>query len=247
MGEKAKKIILILTFLFVLVMPKISHAGNMCLDANGFYCAHFFNLDTEWLVMSHTDTFTDVKRILLVKLENGSNRLWKKYGKKGIWGGKRIVLLISCSSDKKEEFENLVFWPKDVFESSLGKKLQILGAIVAIESGAFGGPPSMRKSKTPDKAKKELENMRIEVISRFDSKTAKTTKWSIRSRIGGNKIMQITSSIPNDILQKIISGHHRRFALKGNFLSAAKTAIFDLRQTKSAITKLLSVCPDIKN
>lgn len=248
MGEKAKKIILVLMILFILLMPNVSRAGNICFDNSGFYCAHFSDLDTEWLFMSHTDIFTDIKKVILMKFENGSDRLWKRHGKKGIWGGKRMILVLACSSDKKDEFnEYLVFWTKDVFKSQVGIKLQFFGAISAIGAGRFGGPPSMRKGEQFDKAKKELENMRIEVMSRFDSETTATKKWSIRSNVTGNKIMQIISSIPPDILRKITNGKHQRLALKGNFISMEKAAIFDLRKSRSAMEKLLDVCPYIKN
>lgn len=247
MSGKAKKIILVLMILFILLMPNVSRAGNICFDNSGFYCAHFSDLDTEWLFMSHTDIFTDTKKVILMKFENGSDRLWKRHGKKGIWGGKRIILIIGCSSDKKDEFnENLVFWSKDVFKSQVGIKLQFFGAIGAIGAGRFGGPPSMRKGEQFDKAKKELENMRIEVMSRFDSETTAIKKWSIRSKVGGNKTMQISSSIPPDILRKIVNGKYQRLALKGNFISMEKAAIFDLRKSSPAMGKLLDVCSHLK-
>ena len=141
-----KKVILALMFMFVMGMTSFSLAndGRFCLDDKEEFCAEFFNLDREWLVMKHTDSFTDIKTITVLKFENGSQRLWKKHGI-GMLELKKMYLNLECTSNG-ETFRNL-HWTQDVFESSLGKKLQILGFMVAIGSGDMGGPHLPKEGK----------------------------------------------------------------------------------------------------
>ena len=244
-----KKAILALVFMFVMGMTSISLAndGWLCFDEKGKFCAEFFNLDREWLAMSHTDSFTDIKTIAVVKFENGSQRLWKKHGRKGVLGAKKIFLDLECSTNKENgEIIRNLYWTQDVFESSLGKKLQLLGFMVAIGSGAMGGPAFAQRGKGIEDAKAQMEKMEIKIDYRFDSGEVINAQWKIRSRMLSRNIFQIYSSIPYYVLEKIVSGNYQKLALRGDFLSTQRTAFFDLKQSKTAIEKLLAVCPKLK-
>lgn len=228
-------------FLFILMIPSISHSGNICFDQNGYFCTHFFNLDKEWLTMIHTDSFTDNKKIISLKFENGTQRLWEKYGKASLFGANRVHLNLECSNGENGEVIQNLNWTKDVFESPLGKRLNMLAFLYNASSGSFGGPRHARNMQKAENALKEMKETRINVAYRFDSEKLTTSSWEILST--GNMIF---SPIPNDIIRKIVKGGYQKLALRGDFLSMKKTAFFDLSQSKPSVEKQISICPSIK-
>ena len=237
-----KNIISIMMFIFAVAIPVMSHAGNICFDDNGFYCAHFSNLDREWLAMSHTDSFTDRKNVALIKFENGSHRLWQRRGERSF--GKRVFMNIEC--DNKGKIIKTLFWSQDIINSGIGKKLQFLAMIGAMGAGTFGGPEFARKGKGFENAKEQMERMEIDIQYRFDSEVAITNKWHIHGEMPSRNMFNIYSNIPYSVLDKIASGKYQKLAIRGNFLSTQRTAFFDLSESKSAFEKLYLNCPEMK-